>query len=249
MDVTMLLIAIVSLVVAAGSFWILIAQERRHRRERPFPRFELETIGNCEIDGERWELLEIVNSGTGAATGVALTPAGFSILSSLRPDAASTMGLSIGRPPTTFAPGAQCLLAIQADDVGAAAALLLYSGGPGTPRHHQQLRIAWAPISSSGAAHDVLTEQYDRVEERWAQRRRPSRIWADYRPRELLARCRGKTTVLIRPVGPVEDGVSFQLMTGLNAEQRRTALGAGAERDPRVPAWTLGAEPGESTAT
>jgi hypothetical protein len=187
------------LVIAAVTLAILIWQEWRRHQERPFPRIDVKTIGwLTDKNDERWELVEVSNSGNAPVVIDSTFYIGLRVLSSGQPDGSIAFGL-----PRILAPGAHVRLGMQGED--------------GKPHEDGYLRLMWhlpeqttlylqwIPVVQDSALGELEQQQAERANERMKARRRPKfwtrRYWRETLPFKPV------------PVGPVQGGVRMMRVT------------------------------------
>lgn len=186
----MYLLTALATLFAGLTLAIVVWQEYRRWRERPQARIAVEKVGHLTRgpNDERWELIEVVNSGDAPITNLRAAWTGVKLLADGRPGEHIAYKL-----PLTMAVGQVVQLGVRGDDLGRAYVQIV-----GKRLGSKWTMVQWFPVLIDGDADDVWTEQLKRSSEASALRRRPHRWRPSRRPvfRDTA-----------RPVGPYVDGV------------------------------------------
>lgn len=164
--------------IAGATLGILLWQEWRRHRERPRPQIDVETLGwMTDRDDNRWEFVQVTNSGNEAAVIDNVMYMGLKVLSNGEPDGTLSFNL-----PRVLKPGVHIKLAIQGEDRAFDQGwlrLMWHIHGSAT------LYLQWAPVDQNSDLAELKNRQWERMYNRGLALKRP-KFWTRTFWRETL---------------------------------------------------------------
>ena len=138
------------LLIAAASLGLLVNQEVRRYRNRPFARITADVTGQVNVDDEWLDLVEIVNAGTEPA--IIDIQHWFGVRPRMKGQVRDGLDLKI---PKTMEPGKHVRMGVRGDlDTGW---LRLVWHTPGS----KNFEFEWIPLKDEGPLDEIATTQWE----------------------------------------------------------------------------------------